>query len=379
MLKIKFLAMSRRIPILRLPLFILSTIIPSWFSPLAGQEMDFVFKAGEEGYACFRIPALLVSREGVWLAFAEGRKKDCGDSGDIDLVMRRSMDQGQTWLPLEVVWSDNGNTCGNPAPVLEEKTGDIVLLATWNLGIDKEPQIIAGTSKDTRRVFVLRSRDEGKSWSSPTEITTLVKQDNWTWYATGPGTGIQVRKGTYKGRMVVPCDHIEAITKKYYSHIIFSDDGGYTWQLGGSTAQDQVNECAVAALPDHRLILNMRNYNGTRARQVAYSSDGGLQWSAIQVDSNLIEPVCQASLIWADTGRKSGFLLFSNPASTDRRENMTLRRSFDLGKSWESKLIYPGPSAYSSLAFIPHSQVVCLFEAGESSPYEGIVLKVLSW
>lgn len=347
--------------------------------PLYGAELDFVFRSGEFGYACFRIPALVISADGVWIAFAEGRKKDCGDSGNIDLVMRRSLDGGNSWTPLQVVWDDQENTCGNPAPVLDKKTGDLVLLSTWNLGIDREPQIIAGTSKDTRRIFVLRSRDSGATWTSPVEITPRVKSSDWTWYATGPGAGIQLRKGRYKGRLVIPCDHIEAVSKKYYSHVIYSDDGGRSWNLGGRTPQDQVNECAVAELPDGTLLLNMRNYNAVRARQVARSRDGGTSWSDIAQDTTLIEPVCQASLSWVEIKKRKGYLLFSNPASSSKRVNMTLRRSFDSGTHWESYVLYEGPSAYSSLAYTSSGEIACLFEAGQKSPYEGIVLKVVKW
>jgi sialidase-1 len=145
-----------------------------------------IFKSGEEGYQCFRIPAIITAADGSLLAFAEGRKKNCGDAGDIDLVMKKSLDGGYNWSKLEIVWDDAGNTCGNPAPILDKKSGHIVLLSTWNLGSDHEPQIIEGKSKDTRRVFVLRSEDNGMHWSVPREITTDVKLPNWTWYATGP-------------------------------------------------------------------------------------------------------------------------------------------------------------------------------------------------
>lgn len=293
--------------------------------------------------------------------------------------MKRSEDYGQTWGSLEVVWDDGENTCGNPAPVLDEATDRIRLLGTWNLGSDREAQIIDQTSQDSRRVFVLSSEDGGKSWSAAREITNSVKLPSWTWYATGPGSGVQLRQGAHKGRLMVACDHIEAETKEYFSHVIYSDDGGETWLLGGSTPTDQVNECEVAELSDGRLLLNMRNYNREhKSRQLAHSEDGGLSWSALFFHPTLIEPICQASMQAFQTGGKSR-LVFSNPASQDERVNMTLRMSEDDGESWPRSLVlHEGPSAYSDLIDLPEERIGCLYECGKTSPYEGIVFQTVS-
>jgi len=339
-----------------------------------------LYTAGDGGYKCFRIPAIITSAKGTLLAFAEARKTGCGDAGDIDLVVRRSTDGGKTWGAMSIVWDDGENTCGNPAPVVDRKTGNIILLSTWNLGSDHEAQIINGTSKDSRRIFVLSSKDDGLSWSKAREITTDVKKPDWTWYATGPCNGIQIRSKKYKDRLVIPCDHIEAGTKKYFSHTIHSDDGGQTWKLGGTTPQDQVNECTVAELPGGMLLLNMRNYTNVRVRQTSTSTDGGETWSALSADTTLIEPVCQASMIWYDHKGRKPFLAFSNPASQTSRTNMTVRLSYDEGKTWAKKLVvHEGAAAYSNLVVLPNGNLACLYEAGKLSAYEGIVFRELSF
>ena len=344
-----------------------------------GQELNHLFKAGEEGYGCFRIPAIVSTTQGTLLAFAEGRKNNCGDAGDIDLVVKRSSDGGKTWSKLSVVWNDAENTCGNPAPVVDQRTGKIILLSTWNLGTDHEAQIIAQKSKDSRRIFVMSSMDDGNTWTTAKEITAAVKQPNWTWYATGPVNGIQLRSRKYEGRLVIPCDHIEAGTKKYFSHTIHSDDGGETWKLGGTTPLDQVNECTIAELPKGKLLLNMRNYNATRVRQTSTSKDGGETWSALQPDTSLIEPVCQASLLWCAPKGKKPFLAFSNPASQKSRSKMTVRLSYDKGKTWAiNQLVHEGPAAYSNLVLLPNGNLACFFEAGVKNPYEGILFKELT-
>ena len=353
---------------------IITLVIPA---PCHSQQAGFnyLFEKGMSGYACFRIPAIIRSNKGTLLAFAEARKKSCSDTGDIDLVLRRSEDGGKTWGPMQVIWDDGANVCGNPAPVVERQSGTIFLLLTWNLGSDHEREIIAETSKDTRRVFVSRSMDDGQSWQQPEEITSSTKLENWTWYATGPVHGIQLEHSDeHKGRLVIPCDHIEAGTKHYYSHTIYSDDGGETWKLGGTTPQHQVNECAVAELKNGDLLLNMRNYDrNNKNRKVSISQDGGLSWGDIHDDPTLIEPICQGSLL--SDGK---WLYFSNPASKESRTNMTVRGSDDNGQTWPKKLVvHEGPSAYSDMVVINKRQLGLLYEGGIESAYEGIAFKTI--
>lgn len=330
-----------------------------------------IFKAGQDGYHTYRIPALIATRTGTVLAFCEGRKHSRSDSGDIDLVLKRSVDGGATWSPMQVVWDDGPNTVGNPCPVLDRETGVIWLLLTHNLGEDQESLIINGASRGTRTVWVTHSADDGESWSPPREITATTKAPDWTWYATGPGVGIQLRSG----RLVIPCDHAVAQTRALRSHVIYSDDHGENWRLGGVAGED-TDECQVAELSDGSLLLNMRNEGGPNRRAVVRSRDGGCTWSQVSLDHALIEPVCQASLLRyhdPDSG-VPGPLLFSNPASV-RRVRMTVRLSEDDGATWPwSKLLWEGPCAYSCLAVMPDGNVGCLYERGERHPYETLTL-----
>ena len=335
-----------------------------------------VFISGEDGYHTYRIPAIIRAEDGSLLAFSEGRRGGQGDSGDIDLVMKRSTDGGVTWSEQRCLWDDGPNTCGNPCPVVDRSTGRIHLLMTRNLGSDHERMIIDQTSAESRSVWVMNSDDHGRTWATPREITASTKQPNWTWYATGPGNGIQLERGKHAGRLVVPCDHIEAGTKKYFSHVILSDDGGTTWRIGGRTPTDQVNECAVAELSDGRLLLNMRNYDRSqRTRAQSRSRDGGLSWSEVVHEDTLPEPICQASMIALDDGRR---LVFSNPASSSSRTAMTVRTSDDGGREWsKGVVVHEGPSAYSSLVSLEPKSVGCLYECGEKNPYERIRYQVV--
>jgi sialidase-1 len=256
--------------------------------------------------------------------------------------------------------------------VVERTTGTIWLLLTHNLGTDTEPQIVDGTSKGTRTVWVTKSTDDGATWDRPVEITKAVKRSEWTWYATGPGVGIQLQSG----RLVIPCDNKVAGSKARQSHVIYSDDQGLSWQLGGVVGPN-CNESQVVERADGSLLLNMRSFEANNRRLVATSKDGGLTWSPPVEDPVLIEPVCQASILRLPTRA----LLFSNPAST-RREKMTVRLSTDDGQTWPvAKLLHEGPAAYSCLTILPDGTIGCLYERGDKHAYETITLArfPLSW
>ncbi|MCE9526296.1 MAG: glycoside hydrolase [Planctomycetales bacterium] len=356
--------MARSLLLLTPFLIALSTCVTAADEPLVQGP---VFAAGTGGYHTYRIPSLIVTKKGTLLAFCEGRKKGTSDAGDIDLVLRRSTDGGKSWQPMQVVWDDGPNTCGNPCPVVEQESGVIWLLLTHNLGEDKEAAIVEGKSKGSRTVWISKSSDDGVTWDKPVEITKNLKQPDWTWYATGPGVGIQ----TKSGRLVIPCDNKVLGSKAWQGHVIYSDDKGATWKLGGVVGPN-CNESQIAELPDGTLLLNMRSYEVNKLRLIAKSTDGGLTFSKPVEDKTLIEPVCQASLLRYPGTRP--LLLFSNPAST-RREKLTVRVSRDGGTSWPAaRLLHAGPAAYSCLTVLPDKTIACLYERGAKTPYEEITL-----
>jgi sialidase-1 len=335
-------------------------------------EHGAVFVSGEQGYHAYRIPALIVSPKGTLLAFCEGRKKSRSDTGDIDVLLKRSLDGGKTWSAAQVIWDEGDNTCGNPCAVVDRATGTIWLLLTHNLGADTEAMIVDQKSKGTRTVWVTKSTDDGVTWAKPIEITKDVKRSDWTWYATGPGIGIQLKSG----RLVIPCDNKVAVTKARQSHVIYSDDHGATWKISAPVGPN-CNESQVVERSDGSLLLNMRSYQANNRRLVALSNDGGATWSKPVEDSALIEPVCQASTLRYRADAKSP-ILFSNPASL-KREKLTVKLSNDEGKTWPvAKELHAGPAAYSCLAVLPDGMIACLYERGQNQPYETITLSRFS-
>ena len=347
----------------------------------ASELRTTVYSKGMNGYSTFRIPAIVRTNDNTLLAFAEARRDGVGDAGNIDLVVRRSVDGGASWSDIIVVWNDAENTCGNPAPVVDRATGRVVLLMTWNRGEDRERAIMRRQSKDTRRVFICHSDDDGLSWSKPREITSTTKHDDWAWYATGPCHALQLQHKPFRGRLVVPCVHsLYENGKTYYNaHLIYSDDGGTSWSIGATLKGG--NESTIAERADGSIMHNSRWQRGAMkyARHYAISCDGGVTSGEVVRDAVLIEPVCQGTIIgYSPAGRATNHLLFCNPASTKRRERLTLRQSHDGGLTWsDGLLIEEGASAYSDMVILKRKQIGVIFECGEKSPYERIDFRVV--
>ena len=337
--------------------------------PLASAEplmQSDVFVGGKGGFHTYRVPSLITTKKGTLLAFCEGRKTSRSDDGDNDLMLRRSTDGGKTWQPMQLVHEEGGRaiiTIGNPCPVVDQSSG--VIWLTMNRKND--------------RILVTSSKDDGRTWAKPVDITRQVKKPAWGWYAMGPGVGIQLRLGPHKGRLIIPCDHRKTKNRSgpSSSHVVYSDDHGKTWRLGGLVG-DHSNECQVAELSDGTLLLNARNHYGrsgnrpdlAKRRIISTSRDGGLSWSKPDLDETLIEPTCEASLIRYPRTSQDGayWLLFSNPASKVRRERMTVRLSYDDGKTWPvSKLLYKGSAAYSCLTVLPDGRIGVLYERDNTS------------
>lgn len=341
-----------------------------------------VWQQSDSNYGMFRIPSIIVTRKGTVLAFAEGREGQ-GDAGDIDLVLKRSTDNGKTWSKHIVVWDDGKNTCGNPCAVVDQITGRILLMMTWNSGDYGEDEIIKKNVDDTRRPYITYSDDDGLTWSTPVDLTKTCKNPDWGWYATGPGVGIQLKSDKYKNRLVIPANHSYTTTNEkeqvagegrgYGSHVLLSDDGGASWRMS-TPITPGCNESQVVELSDGRLMMNMRSYNGLPCRAIACSEDGGETWSQVKHAIQLADEQCQASIIQYGSYNGKKLYLFSNPGNPWDRYYMTIRASFDDCKTWSNaKLIFAGPSAYSCLTVLPDGNIGLLFEGGNKFRYASII------
>lgn len=378
--------------------------------PIAGEQRVTVFRAGEEGYPGYRIPAVVQAGNGDLLAFCEARQGN--DASEIDLVLKRSSDGGRTWSGIQAVQDGDAFrdwfgpnpppiTVGNPAPLVDQ------------LNADHPGRIWLPFTVENSRVCVVYSDDHGASWSAPREITADVKLEPWGWYATGPGHSIQIQQGPHRGRLIVPCDHRlgdeGADRGANGAHVIYSDDHGQRWQLGAidATYNDglNANETSVVDLSDGVLYFNTRNQNGDApsTRGEAYSDDGGFSlqptretphavsqgadggWKVFRPCPPILDPpVVQCSLLRAllpdPVHPESSLVLFGGPdengPSGRGRSDFRLRYSTDETQTWsDGPLIHVGPAAYSDLVPLGAGQIGILFEAGSAesrNPYQRI-------
>ena len=313
-------------------------------------EEQPLFQCGEGGYHTYRIPAIIVTTRGTVLGFAEARKNNRGDHGDVDLALKRSIDGGRTWSTLQIILDDGTHTMGNPCPVVERETGTIWL----------------PLCRDNKQVLITSSTDDGKKWSEPINITKSATDPEWHWFGTGPGHGIQMMNG----RLVIPCwaDVTPKLGEIQLSYVFFSDDRGKSWQIGAPLDADASDECEVVELLDGSLYMNARSRQGKHKRAVATSKDGGKSWSPITFDPRLPEPSCQGSVVrFTDTRRfQRNRILLSAPTNPKARTSLTLHMSYDEGKSWPvSKLVREGSSAYSDLAIANDRNILLLYEADD--------------
>lgn len=356
-------------------------------SSLAGAETLLekteVFPPKLNGIVRYRIPGIVVTTKGTVLAYCEARKNNSSDWGEIEVHLRRSTDGGKTWLssqhiahkieriegnPRKKEGGEREQTVNNPVAILDRDTGAIEFLYCVNYA----------------RCFSMRSNDDGATWSAPVEITTSFepfrKKYDWKCIATGPGHGIQMKNG----RLVVPIwlayggigDHGPSACGT-----IFSDDHGRTWKAGDIAIPNEggfgnPNESILTTLSDGRVMLVSRNESKPNRKLVTLSADGATGWSWPAFHEALWEPRCMAGLIT----HPSGALMFSNPHTLPidktgkevpngrgKRENLSIKLSYDDGKTWTiNKTLEPGKAAYSDLAVLRDGTVLCLFERADS-------------
>ncbi|MFD8338410.1 exo-alpha-sialidase [Streptomyces solisilvae] len=356
-------------------------------------EVSVPFRAGTEGYASYRIPAVVLTHAGTVLAFAEGRVDSSADYGHIDLVLKRSADGGRTWGALQIVARNEDGTAGNPAPVVLDggpHDGRVLLVHIRSAASATEDRIRRGevSAADGRRVWLTYSDDDGASWSGAREITASTKRPEWRWYATTPGHALQLRYGAHAGRIVIPGNHSlpptvpgDDGTEGRYNggHDLLSDDDGATWRIGyvddNPDGYVNVNETTAAQLPDGRVYFNTRtDAEAPGNRADAHSGDGGATLDLpFRPQAGLVAPVVEGSVLHLG---EPDALLFSGPADPAYRALMTVRTSHDGGVTWRPTHTVNGlPAAYSDLVRLDDATVGLLYETGDFSAYSTITFR----
>jgi sialidase-1 len=332
-------------------------------SPLFDQ-VD-LFRQGEGGVHTYRIPALVESRRGVLIAVVDARRDGTGDlPGRISLVMRRSFDRGKTWSPAQTLRAVPEGGVGDPSLLLDRRTGRLWCFHAFGPPGIGWPTTKAGerTGASTLQVHTIYSDDDGATWSAPADLTPQFKDPSWQAVFATSGTHMQ----TSSGRLLVPVVVRDA-QGVVSSRNIYSDDHGKTWNAGPAIGAG-TDESHAVELPDGTILQNMRN-GATRA--IARSRNGGVNFSPVEHDAALIDPGCNAGITRTARGGKE-VLIFTNAASA-RRENLTVKLSYDAGRTWPAaKTIHAGPAAYSTVIVLNDGTVAVLYERGGSYAAEKI-------
>ncbi|MFI0135626.1 exo-alpha-sialidase [Streptomyces luteogriseus] len=367
---------------------LLAPAAPAHSQPAAAApefDQQVLFKASQDpGYACFRIPAIVRTTSGTLLAFAEGRVLNCGDAADIDIVLKRSIDGGRTWGPLQVVTEGAGDTHGNPAPVVDRGTGRILLAETYNTG-----RTDAGncTVPCDRTPHLQHSDDDGRTWSKPRDLSDEILPEHWnSWYATGPVHGIQLTRGRHAGRLVFGVNTETwngSRVSANHAALVVSDDGGDSWRVGATDTwpigpdgvfRQKPSEVTLTERADGALLVSGREQDGTDLghRSQTLSTDGGDSFVTPFRDlPDLYTPQVQGATL-----RLGDRMLLSAPADPDRRRTMMVRSSYDGGRTWESvdrgTVVTTDWSGYSDMAAVDGTTVGLLYEGGAADARDEI-------
>ena len=344
-----------RLGVCPLVMLLVSVCSPAVEAQAAAPFLDqqALFQAGDQGYASYRIPALVVTNRGTVLALSEGRKKTGSDWDDVDLALRRSFDGGKTWTPIRFIADQGDLTMGNPCPVVDRTTGTIWLPFCRG----SEP------GRGNADILLTKSTDDGETWSEPVNISSTAADPNWPFVGTGPGHGIQLKTG----RLLIPCwaDATEKCGEIQTSFCFYSDDHGTSWKLGQPLTRNASDECDVVELSDGRIYLNARSRQGKKQRAYAFSSDGGQSWSEVKHDPAQPEPSCDGAAVRLTDARRfqKNRVLVSCPANPNARDHMTVYLSYDECRTWPvSKVLNPEYSGYSDLAVTGNQTILCFYE-----------------
>lgn len=356
-------------------------------------EESTVFAGGEEGIngmSNYRIPSMIEAPDGSILAFIEGRPSsaDPGQAGQINISLKRSLDKGQTWLPVQVLEANSAYDYSDPRPLVDASTGTVYVFYTqWeDLCAQNGDCVEPG---DPNYLIYRKSTDNGVTWSAAVNVSAQTKDPTWRSINAGPGHGIQLAwqttaQGEHNGRLIFP-SIIRAGNSLFYVSSTYSDDNGTTWQSGALTPISGPTEADMVELVDGRLLLTARNDGGAAGTRYHFlSSDGGETWVQTSHDiavSKVDIGMTRYSAIRSGDSENRIIVTapIGQPAGTNRN-HLGIWSSFDEGVSFGTphQLVY-GFSAYSDVITLSDGSVGIIYEATGSTLVKFIRLTSLDF
>jgi len=337
----------------------------------------------DDGVHTHRIAALATTSEDTLLCAYDLRRRKSRDlQEDIDIGLSRSTDGGQTWEAPRVImdmkeWGgfpQELNGVSDPGLLVDQNTGEIFCFAVWMVGKPGKHQWYEDGSEPGYEIgkaaqfLMVRSKDDGKTWSEPENLTRKLKKPDWWVYAPAPQQGLTLSDGT----LVMPTDGRDE-NDRFFSNIMYSRDNGRTWTVSEPAFRDGT-ECQAVQLSDGSLMLNMRTSTDTGYRGVAVTPDLGKTWKLHPTHLNtLIEPRCNGSLYrfdYTENGASKFVLLFANPQSRRSRVNHTIQVSLDEGMTWPEKyrklLDYGRGRGYPSISRVDDKHIGLVYEGSQA-------------
>lgn len=336
----------------------------TWASDAPGRTV--LFNMGDYDSQYWRIPALVTAADNSLVAVVDKRGSSLGDlPNTISIMSRRSTDNGKNWSePVVVAQGGNGKTYGDPAVVLDKKTGNLICMFVGDQGLWN------ATPYNRQGIYVSKSTDNGVSWSEPVAITDQVYANHSSWYAgfAGSGHGLCLKDGRLM--FVLAIRATSATGVPLHNYAIYSDDGGDNWTLSTNAATTAGDEAKVVELEDGDILMSIRNPSKGN-RIFCKSTDRGQTWGKAYFETELKDPACNGDIIRYSYSTDEGSegksrLLHSLPESTTTRENVTIYLSEDDGETWPiKKRLVDGYSAYSSLTVLSDGTIGALVEEGK--------------
>lgn len=360
--------------------------------PRPNTQFVSVFTGGQDGYTCYRIPLIITTTKGTVIAATDGRIGGCGDiPTPLDLVCKRSFDNGNTWGPLQIIANYGSDTSDKDTypfygatNINRVSAGDAAMLVDRTSGriwtLYDNGGVLSGARKI--KLEMRFSDDDGATWSQAIDVERTYPgiRPAYGEFLTGPGNGIQLESGPNAGRLIFP---VYIYGSPSASYVIYSDDHGLTWQASSNNVK-YGGESQVAELPGGELLASIRDngFSWAGVRTFARSADGGVTWGAAYTSTvnppTIPDPQCQGNILRLTTTNDSNKsrLIHANAASASSRVNMTLRISYDEGVSWPvNYVVYAGGSAYSSITKLANGDVGLLFE---KDPYGSLAFVRIS-